>query len=153
MKADPGAEVVFLKAATAAAGSADKALAELAPLEADLAALAAEDYKAAHLKYLAEDGLTAGSREPSSIGRAAQRAELDRRPAKARLKPLGGAASSAGDMAFTYGEERWAGPKKPGWGHYARIWQKRTEGWKLIVDMLVEAPPAPPSAKPETAAR
>jgi ketosteroid isomerase-like protein len=152
MKAEPGARVAFLRAATAAAGSPAKALAEVAPLEADLAARAAEDYKAAHLEYLAEDGLTAGSREPSAVGRAAQQAELDRRPAKAEMKPLGGTASGAGDMAFTYGEVRWAGGDKPGWGHYARIWQKRTEGWKLVADMVIEAPPAPP-AKPDAAAR
>ena len=153
MKVEHGGPVAFLKAATDAAGSPDKALAQIAPLEADLAAHAAEDYKAAHLKYLAEDGLTAGSGEPSSVGRAAQIAELDRRPPKAELKPLGGTASGAGDMAFTYGQARWASGGKSGWGHYARIWQKRTEGWKLVADMMIEAPPAPQSPKADVVAR
>ena len=141
--------VAYLKPATAAAGSPEKALAEVAPLEADLAAIAAEDAAAAHLKYLAEDGLTAGSPEPTVPGRASQIDELKRRPAKAAMKALGGDASSAGDMAFTYGEVRWSKEATPRWGHYARIWQKRREGWKLVADMLVAArgtPPAPDAA-------
>lgn len=152
MKLDPSAPVAFLKPSTATAGSADKALAEVAPLEAELAAIAADNYKAAHLKYLAEDGLTAGSPEPSAPGRAAQVAELDRRPAKAEMKPLGGTASKAGDLTFTYGEVRWTSADKSHWGHYARIWQKRIEGWKLVADLVIEAPPAP-GVKAETAAR
>jgi ketosteroid isomerase-like protein len=145
MKAAPGAEVAFLQPATASAGSSEQALAEVGPLEGDLAARAGRDYKAAHLQYLAEDGLTAGSGEPGALGRGAQLAELSRRPATARIKPLGGTASRAGDMAFTYGEVRWTKSGKPAWGHYARIWQKRSEGWKLVADILIEAPPAPPN--------
>ena len=132
--------VAYLAPATAAAGSAERALTEIAPLEADLAATAAADAAAAHLKYLAEDGLVAGSTEPTTIGRASQQAELGRRPRQARLKALGGAASQAGDMAFTYGEARWTEPGRPEWGHYARIWQKRREGWKLVADILVPVP-------------
>jgi ketosteroid isomerase-like protein len=153
MKAEPGGPVAFLRPATASAGSPGKALTEVAPLEADLAARAAADYKAAHLRYLAEDGLTAGSGEPSAVGRAAQLAELDRRPGKAEMKPLGGTASGAGDMAFTYGQVRWATGDKPRWGHYARIWQKRMEGWKLVADMVIEAPSVPPPARAEATAR
>lgn len=143
MAQGPETPVRFLAPSSAAAGSAEKAFAEIAPLEADLAAIAARDTKAAHLKYLAEAGLTAGPGEPGDLGRAAQRGELERRPAEAMLKPLGGIASSAGDLAFTYGEARWTREHQTGRGHYVRIWQKRREGWRLVTDMLIPAPPPP----------
>ncbi len=138
--------VTRLPAATAAAGSAEAALAELRPLEDELARLAAEDNEAARLRFLAEDGLAAGSATASFPGRAQQAAELARQPARQRLRQLGGIASRAGDMAFTWGEARWTRDGQARWGHYARIWQKRREGWRIVVDMLVPAPGAPPAA-------
>lgn len=136
--------VARLPAATAAAGSAAAALAEIRPLEAELARLAAEDNAAARLRFLAEDGLAAGSSTASFPGRAQQAAELARQPARQILRPLGGIASRAGDMAFTWGETRWRRDDAPRWGHYARIWQKRREGWRIVADMLIAAPGAPP---------
>jgi len=144
----PETPVRYLAGSTAAAGSAERALAEIAPLETDLAARAATDIGAAHLAYLAEDGLAAGSPEGSEVGRSHQIAELEWRPATATLRALGGVASSAGDMAFTYGEVRWMRDEAPRWGHYARIWQKRAEGWRLVADLWIAAPGAPPAENP-----
>jgi len=141
----PTERVERLPAATASAGSAALALAEIAPLEAELAAGAASDAPAAFARYLSEDALIAGSRTPSYPGRAQQTAELARRPAQVRLRGQGGTASSGGDMVFSYGEMRWERDGQPRWGHYARIWQKRTEGWKIVADILVPAPGAPPA--------
>ena len=138
--------VVRLPAATAAAGSPEAALAEVRPLEAELATLAAEDAAAARLRFLAEDGLAAGSPIASLPGREQQSAELARQPARQALRPLGGVASRAGDMVFTWGESRWTRDDQPRWGHYARIWQKRAEGWRIVADMLIAAPGAPPTA-------
>ena len=138
--------VVRLPAATAAAGSPEAALAEVRPLEAELATLAAEDAAAARLRFLAEDGLAAGSPSASLPGREQQSAELARQPARQALRPLGGVASRAGDMVFTWGESRWTRDGQPRWGHYARIWQKRAEGWRIVADMLIAAPGAPPTA-------
>ena len=115
----PETPVRFLAPSSAAAGSAEKALAQIAPLEADLAVIAAAP--AAYLKYLAEDGMVAGSGEPGGIGRDAQRADLALRPQAALLKPLGGTASRAGDLAFTYGEVRWNPSTAARQGHYVRI--------------------------------
>ena len=74
--------VAYLPPATAAAGSTERALAEIAPLEADLAATAAEDAAAAHLKYLAEDGLVAGSTEPTRSAAPASRQSSAAAPAR-----------------------------------------------------------------------
>ena len=138
-------EVARLPAATASAGSPERALAEIAPLETELARDAETDAAAARLRFLAEDGLVAGSPQASSPGRAGQEAELARQPARLTMRPLGGLASSAGDLAFTWGELHWTRSDQPRSGHYARIWQKRTEGWRLVADMLIAAPvpPAP----------
>lgn len=144
----PGGEgdpVLRLPAATAASGSPERALAEIAPLEAELAALAVEDAAAARMRFLAEDGLAAGSAQHSAPGRDGQAAELARQPTRQRQRPLGGIASRAGDLAFTWGEVRWTRGGAERWGHYARIWQNRREGWRLVADILVPAPGAPPA--------
>ena len=138
--------VVRLPAATATAGSADAALAEVRPLETELAAAAAEDAAAARLRFLAEDGLASGSPTASFPGRDQQAAELARQPARQALRPLGAVASRAGDMVFAWGESRWTREGQGRWGHYARIWQKRREGWRIVADMLIAAPGAPPAA-------
>ena len=143
----PGGEndpVVRLPAATAAAGSPELALAEIAPLEAEIAANAAEDAAAARVRHLAEDALVAGSPSPATPGREGQAAELARQPARQAMRALGGIASRAGDLAFTWGEVRWTRDNAPRWGHYARIWQKRIEGWRLVADIMIAAPGAPP---------
>lgn len=139
------AEVLRLPASTAEAGSPERALGEIAPLEAELAALAAEDAAAARLRFLAEDGLVAGSPQHARPGREGQAEELARQPARQRLRPLGGVASRAGDLAFTWGEARWSRGETRRWGHYARIWQNRREGWRLVADILVPAPGSPPA--------
>ena len=138
--------VLRLPPATAAAGSAEAALAEIEPIEARIAAAAADDAAAAHARYLAADGLVAGSDMPAFPGRDEQAAELDRQPPRQLQRPIGGIASRAGDLAFTWGEIGWAGPDAPRRGHYARIWQKRTEGWRLVAHILVPARAAPPAS-------
>lgn len=146
MARNPSAPVARVAPATAASGSAALALAEVAPLEADLAARAQTDAPAAYLRYLASDSLVAGSRTEVRPGES-QVAELARRPAAARLRPIGGVASSAGDMAFTYGEVRWERDGAARWGHYARIWRNGTEGWRIVADLLIPAPGVPPGAE------
>jgi ketosteroid isomerase-like protein len=139
--ASDGDGVVRLAPATAAAGSPQRALAELAPIEADLATAAERNAVRARLDLLAEDGLVGGSRTPSFPGRTEQEMELARQPRRLSLRPISGVASQAGDLAFTWGEARWTADEDQRWGHYARIWQKRHEGWRLIVDLLIPAPP------------
>ncbi len=140
----PDGPVARLPAATAAAGSAERAIAELSPLEAEVAATSAQDAGAARRAFLAEEALVAGSPTASFPGAQEAAAELARQPARQNVRPLGAIASSAGDLAFTWGESRWHAGDRQRWGHYARIWQKRTQGWRIVVDMLIAAPGAPP---------
>jgi len=150
MAGGPETQPTFLAPSAGGAGSAKKALAEIAPLESRLAEQAASDAPAAYLAFLAEDGLAGGPGRASHYGRTEQVAALAARPAAMRLAAQGGEASRAGDMAFTHGEARWDKGGEERWGHYARIWQKRAEGWRLVVDLLIPEPGAPPET-PSTA--
>lgn len=123
----------YLDMADAGAGSAGAAMSEVAAEEADLARRALESTRVAYLRHLAEDGRLTGSPLPPATGRSAFEQELEARPRTLQLSPLGGRASAAGDLVWTYGDARWSG----GRGHYVRIWQKRAAGWKLVYDELV----------------
>jgi hypothetical protein len=68
--------------------------------------------------------------------------ELAMRARTIAFSPLGGGASKAGDLAWTYGDARWTG----GRGHYVRIWQRRGGAWKIVFDQILPAPPEPPKS-------
>jgi ketosteroid isomerase-like protein len=143
----PGDEhmaVARLASASASAGSAERALSELAPIEAALAARAAVDGRTALQPYLAAEALVGGSPNATFAGRDLA-AEQARRPTTMTLREQGATASRAGDLVFTYGEARWSDGAAPRWGHYARIWQKRSEGWRLVVDVLLPERGPPPA--------
>ena len=129
--------VIRLPAATAAAGSAEAALRELEPIEAELALAALNDAAAARQAWLAEEAIVAGSPSQTRPGSPDQAAELARQPARQTLRPLGATASRAGDMAFTWGSAEWQAEGAARRGHYVRIWQKREAGWRLVADMLI----------------
>ena len=50
-------------------------------------------------------------------------------------------ASEAGDLVFTLGEARWTREGQERRGQYARIWQYRPEGWRIVYDQLVGGRP------------
>lgn len=86
-----------------------------------------------------------GSREQSAVGPDAIATELSRRPAAMGFTPLGGKASSAGDLVFTYGEAHWTESGQAGLEHYVRTWQNRRASWKLVFGEVLVVPPEKPS--------
>ncbi|WP_309643787.1 DUF4440 domain-containing protein [Phenylobacterium sp.] len=143
--APAGSPVAYLQPSTAGAGSATKAKAQVAALEARLNAAAARDLAQAFEALTAPDGRIAGSRivpENSPQGRAR---ELAARPATMMLKSVGSEASKAGDLVWTHGEAAWTRDGQPRGGRYIRVWQNRVEGWKLVYDALLPSPPKPPA--------
>jgi ketosteroid isomerase-like protein len=50
-------------------------------------------------------------------------------------------ASAAGDLVFTLGEARWTRDGQDREGQYARIWQYRADGWRIVYDQLTAPPP------------
>ena len=140
-----GGEVARLPASTNAAASAEAALAEGPARVAELARAAADDAAAARLRFLAEEALVSGSAAGSLPGREHHYTELARQPAQLEMRPLGTIGSGAGDMVFAWGQLRWSRDGTPRWGHYARIWQSRAEGWRIVADVSIPAPGVPPA--------
>jgi hypothetical protein len=85
-----------------------------------------------------------GSREQPATNAAERSAELDRRGATITFAPLGGRASQAGDLVYTYGDAKWARDGVEQRGHYVRIWQQRGNRWAIVFDEILLVPPAPP---------
>ncbi|MBL8774112.1 MAG: DUF4440 domain-containing protein [Phenylobacterium sp.] len=147
--------VAYARLAERRAGSAHKAMVQVTAAEKALHAAAAADVKAAYLAAVADDGRVQGSRARPPTSRAELEAELDTRPAAIAFAPLGGSASDAGDLAWTYGAAKWtARDGSAQRGHYVRIWRNDKAGWRLLYDQLLAAPPLkpPPAKTPDGAA-
>lgn len=141
----PDSQPRLLPVATVGSASPEAAMAEVTAVEADLAAAAATDQKAAHLAVLAPEGRLYVAPLPPAEGPDAFAAALDGWPARFTFGVTeGGGASDGGDMVWTYGRAGWTREGQDRTGHYMRLWQKRPEGWRLIMAQLIPAPIAPP---------
>lgn len=134
--------VAYARLAEREAGSPARAMTEVTAAEAALHAAARRDVKAAFLAAAADDARIVGSKAPPPADRSALEAELSTRATKIAYAPLGGSASKAGDLAWTYGVAEWAaGDGSNQRGHYVRIWRNDKAGWRLLFDELLAAPP------------
>jgi ketosteroid isomerase-like protein len=131
----------YLPVSTTKGKYPEAAFADVRKAEAALAQAARTDVKTAYATVLAPDARVAGSRSAPMDTPAGQAAELATRGAKIAFNPLGGEASKAGDLAWTYGDAAWTTDGKPARGHYVRIWQLRKTGWTLVYDAILKAPP------------
>jgi ketosteroid isomerase-like protein len=125
--------------------SGRKALASVKAADAALTAALAADARAALPRFLAPDGRLMRIGLQPAVGAAAWAPVLATGPGTIKTAPLGGAASAAGDLAYTYGIARWRKDGAPVGGHYVRLWQRRAGGWKLIVDNMLPSKPPPPA--------
>jgi ketosteroid isomerase-like protein len=133
----PGSPAGSLPLATAESSSPDAATADVKAAEAELARRAASDLAAATLAYLADDGRVHTAGMPPATARAGFAGAIEMRGKTMELVHLGGGASMAGDLVWTYGEARWVDGGQARRGHYVRMWQKRSEGWRIVFDELV----------------
>ena len=133
--------VTYARAAARQAGSAARAMTEVTAAEKALHAAARSDVAGAFLAVLADDGRITGSKAKPPTSRAENAAELATRAGSIDFSPLGGSASSAGDLAWTYGAARWNAGGAEKRGHYVRIWRNDADGWRLLFDELLDAPP------------
>lgn len=146
--ADPSGEakkdsaVAYLPTSEEHSTAPATALSEIAAIEETIAAAAERDLAAAYREFLDPDSRLHSAGPAPAKTPAARDAAFKARPAALSLKHLGGGASSAGDLVWTYGEGRWneAGAERV--AYYARIWQLRPRGWRLVFDELVPAQPA-----------
>ena len=134
----------------AGSGRPAKAMTEVTKAEIALHAAARTDARAAFLAAVADDGRIVGSTAPPPKDRAALEAELATRAPSIAFSPLGGQASNAGDLAWTYGVARWTHDGQAQRGHYVRIWRNDAAGWRLLFDELLAAPAlkSPPVTSP-----
>lgn len=148
--APQGSDVAYARLSAKQAGSPAKAMDQVMKAEVALHAAAKTDVKAAFLAAVAEDGRIVGSRARPPASRAELEAELATRAASVAFTPLGGQASSAGDMAWTYGVAKWTADGAEQRGHYVRIWRNDQPGWRLLFDELLPAPAlkSPPVTPP-----
>ena len=125
-------------------------MAQVIEAEAALQAAARIDAAKALLAVAAEDVRFVGSRARPPTSRAELAAELGRRAAAIQFAPMGGRASDAGDLVWTYGAARWTRDGADQRGHYVRIWRNDRAGWRLLFDELLPASPLkpPPVASP-----
>lgn len=145
--------VAYARLSARQAGSPGKAMVQVADAEKALHAAAKSDVKAAFLAVVADDGRIVGSRARPPTTRAELETELGTRPTSIAYSPLGGSASSAGDMAWTYGAASWtARDGSAQRAHYVRIWRNDEAGWRLLFDELLPAPPlqTPPVTPPNS---
>lgn len=142
----------ILPVSTVGSTSAETAMAEVRAAEAALAAAAATDQKAAHLSVLAPDGRLYVAPLPPAESPEAFAAALDSWPARFEFGATeGGSAADSGDMAWTWGRAAWNRDGQSRAGHYVRLWQKRPEGWRLVIAQLIPGRLAAPSAAPPPA--
>ena len=138
----PDSEPRILPVSTTGSASPEITMADVERAEAALAAVAASSQKQAHLEWLAADGRLYVAPLAPAEGPDAFTTALDSWPQTFAFGAMeGGGASDAGDMAWTYGPAAWAQDGQPRHGHYVRIWQKRPEGWRIVLAQLIPAPP------------
>lgn len=139
----PDGPVTYLAPATGADRTPEDAMAEVRAQEARLAQRARGDAAAALTAALAPDARVVGSGHVPAATPQAIAAELAGRAAVIEFAPLGGGASGAGDLAWTYGQARWRADGEGRRGHYVRIWRHDRVGWALVYDMVlpVRTPP------------
>jgi len=113
--------------------------------EAVLAGQAERDVAGAYKAALAPQARVQGSPGRPATTAEAIAAELATRAPMIEFAALGGGASRAGDLAWTYGAARWARDGAAGSGHYVRVWQRTRGGWRIVFDQLQEDSPPPPS--------
>ena len=129
---DPGppvagdAEIPTLPVALEHAASGEAAIAEVTALEAG------HPSPAALAELLAHNGRVNRPGQAPAVGRAAG-VMLFGADGALTYTPYQREAASAGDMVFSLGEVR--GGEIP--GYYARIWQRRPEGWRIVFDEIV----------------
>lgn len=135
-----GSTPVYLTASTGPTISRDQAMRKVRAAEARLAAGATTNAQRAYLSVLGADARVTGSAAaPATTPETIDR-ELATRASTIAFSPLGGSASNAGDLAWTYGQARWISEGETQRGHYVRIWQSRAEGWRLVFDQILPVP-------------
>lgn len=118
---------------TAAGGVGSSALAAQQVSDLEIGAAAT----GALTDYLAEDAHVYRRGVERADGGAAARAAMLLPTDEVATRLVRVEASQAGDLVFTLGEAHWQEGDAAKQGFFARIWQRRPEGWRVVYDQLV----------------
>lgn len=124
------AVVPELPVAALGTGSADEAVTQVTALEAR------HDHSSSLVPLLAADARVHRPFVERGIGQPAAGSLLAADGAT-RFVPLRREASTAGDLVFSMGEARDLHEGAERLRYYARIWQLRPEGWRIVFDEIV----------------
>ncbi len=132
-----GQAVRALPVATHGAGSAASAVEQVLALERE------PGTPASLRASLAEDAHVYRRGQPRVFGGEQARDAMAYPVENVAYRVVRAEGSSAGDMVFTLGEARWENAGVAAQGFFARIWQLRPEGWRIVYDQLVPWSPPP----------
>jgi ketosteroid isomerase-like protein len=133
---DPGpavaidAKIPTLPVSSRGASSSEAAIAEVAALEAS------HTRPASLAELLSDDARVNRPFEAAGVGRVAAE-RLMAAEGGSQFSPLRREASAGGDMVFSMGEVRDRHEDAERLRYYARIWQRRREGWRIVFDEIV----------------
>lgn len=133
----PETPAVVGPVATTGKVSPAKAFEAVRLAETSLSEAARRNPPQAYKEVLSSDAHLFGPRGTRTLVPTAAEPRLALRPTAMNLTLRGGGASKAGDLVWTYGEATWSEGQKSVAAHYMHVWQRRTEGWRLIFETLI----------------
>lgn len=139
-EASQGSPVSFMPESAGGSKSPQAARDAVAALEEKIADSAHGNLKSAYGEFLDADSRLHSAGAPPAKTEESRDATFSARPATLDFSALGGGASAAGDLVWTYGEARTDNGTAEGAGYYVRIWQKRRAGWRLVFDEYLPPP-------------
>lgn len=143
-EAAQGSPVDYLAASKEKSLTPDAAMEDVAAIEAAIAEAAGSGIQSAYEPYLDADSRLHSSGPPPAKSKEGRAAVFAARPRSAAFSPLGGGASRAGDLVWTYGEARWSESGEAKTGYYVRVWQKRRANWRIVFDEFLPPPAQQP---------
>lgn len=129
-----GFEPRRLPVAASGVGSSAAAVAQVSEIEARA------NTAAVLSAHLAEDAHVYRAQQPRAYGGAQATATMIYPAGEVAYRVLRAEGSEAGDLVFTVGWANWVSRDSPVQGMFARIWQHRPEGWRIVYDQLLEPP-------------
>lgn len=133
---DASSEVATLPLAASGAGSAAQAVEQVTALESGAS------NTAGLARYLAQDAHVYRPGQARAIGGADAAAAFAPPGSDVAHHLVRAEASAAGDLVFTLGETSYVRDGQARRGYFARIWQHRPEGWRIVYDQLAGRPQA-----------
>ena len=125
--AEPTLDVTTVPVSSVAAMKADQAWKQLQKAEDRLIKEGASKAYAPEVRLL-------GYRPDPVDGFDQANAILAARSSDFTMERSGGGVSSAGDLGYTYGFARWTDAGAAKRGPYLRVWQRRSDGWKVLAE-------------------